>query len=431
MSINKRIQSKFTQVLLSSTGIRLIRATHHRHYKNIHHSASLALFLDVSDPASHFAIRVLPLIMEKISLPIHVYLVPPAKPDVVNDLSLYRQHKLRDVRMMAAYYGITDWPSSAQLDVTQFLNFYQALIECHEGHQFLEQALPLSRSMWRENLPRDSDTIAAVSDTHIANQLAENAQFQRRLGHYLGGMFYFEGEWFSVLDRLQHLHRRLVSRGHTQQDSLFLTAATAPSVPKVDTNELDFFFSFRSPYSYLAVSQIIDLKKRYELKIRVRPVLPMVMRGVPLPRVKQLYIITDCHREAVSKKIPFAPFCDPLGRGVERCLKIFQFAEQQQRPLEFIKEISQGIWSQGLDVSNDRGLKILLMRAGLNWQQAFDFEANADLLSLTNANGDALNRLGLWGVPSFRLGDVALWGQDRIALLEAIMRHSKLPKTAA
>jgi len=31
--------------------------------------------------------------------------------------------------------------------------------------------------------------------------------------------------------------------------------------------------------------------------------------------------------------------------------------------------------------------------------------------------------LGLWGVPSFRVGDVAVWGQDRLWVIEAELKR--------
>ena len=32
-------------------------------------------------------------------------------------------------------------------------------------------------------------------------------------------------------------------------------------------------------------------------------------------------------------------------------------------------------------------------------------------------NRESLTDMGLWGVPSFRIGELAFWGQDRIWLL--------------
>ena len=39
--------------------------------------------------------------------------------------------------------------------------------------------------------------------------------------------------------------------------------------------------------------------------ITLRPVLPMVMRALPVPLKKRLYIIRDCKREAERFDLPF------------------------------------------------------------------------------------------------------------------------------
>jgi 2-hydroxychromene-2-carboxylate isomerase len=44
------------------------------------------------------------------------------------------------------------------------------------------------------------------------------------------------------------------------------------------TLTFDVFWSFRSPYSYLATGRIVRLAEQYELAVRVRPVLPIAVR---------------------------------------------------------------------------------------------------------------------------------------------------------
>ena len=44
------------------------------------------------------------------------------------------------------------------------------------------------------------------------------------------------------------------------------------------TLEADLFWSFRSPYSYLATPEYRKLTEDYDLKINVRPVYPIAIR---------------------------------------------------------------------------------------------------------------------------------------------------------
>ena len=44
------------------------------------------------------------------------------------------------------------------------------------------------------------------------------------------------------------------------------------------TLSFDLFWSFRSPYSYLATGRIVRLADEYDLDVSVRPVLPIAVR---------------------------------------------------------------------------------------------------------------------------------------------------------
>ncbi len=56
---------------------------------------------------------------------------------------------------------------------------------------------------------------------------------------------------------------------------------------------LDFYFSFRSPYSYLAADRVFKLADLYKIPVIPKPVMPMVNRGISLPKVKRNYILRD------------------------------------------------------------------------------------------------------------------------------------------
>ena len=44
------------------------------------------------------------------------------------------------------------------------------------------------------------------------------------------------------------------------------------------TLAIDLFWSFRSPYSYLATPRLVELARDFDLDVRVRPVLPIAVR---------------------------------------------------------------------------------------------------------------------------------------------------------
>ena len=62
-------------------------------------------------------------------------------------------------------------------------------------------------------------------------------------------------------------------------------------------------------------------------------------------------------------------------------------------------------------------------RAGLNWEEARQALGNPAWREIAEANRAELLGLGLWGVPSFRVGDTVVWGQDRLwAIQDALLQ---------
>jgi len=235
-----------------------------------------------------------------------------------------------------------------------------------------------------------------------------NAARRRALGHYASGMVWFEGEWYWGLDRLHFLERRL---GASEAELLF----PPPREAAASTGGcFEMFFSLRSPYSYLALERVPLLAEQWQAQLLLKPVLPMVMRALPVPRAKRLYIVRDCKREAERLGIPFGRIEDPVGAGVERGLAILHRAIPAGTGLAFARSFARGVWAEGLNAASEQGLRRIVERAGLDWQDAQEALADPGWREAVERNREQLFALGLWGVPTFRVGEQATFGQDRL-----------------
>ena len=165
--------------------------------------------------------------------------------------------------------------------------------------------------------------------------------------------------------------------------------------------------------------QLMELRDRHGIEVTVRPVLPMVMRGLPVPTAKRLYIVHDAKREADRLGIPFGHVCDPLGQGIGHCMAVFfGCAVGKGLELEFPASVMQGIWSEARDVGHLPDLLFLSERAGISEAEVRAAIEDSSWQESAKANREALTDMGLWGVPSLRIGSYSSWGQDRIPALE-------------
>ena len=144
------------------------------------------------------------------------------------------------------------------------------------------------------------------------------------------------------------------------------------------------------------------------------------MRGIPAPRAKQRYIITDAARDGREFGVPFGRVVDPFGEPVKRAFALFPQADAQGKGMEFVTAYLQAAWFDGIDITTDAGLHTVTENAGLSWSSVNESSTTNDWEALLAGNLGTLTDENLWGVPSFRVSggsqqDVyACWGQDRI-----------------
>ena len=135
-----------------------------------------------------------------------------------------------------------------------------------------------------------------ASNTSIAEARRE------KLGHYLGGTLYYGGEWYWGLDRLHYLEARLAQLGARKNgvEGLIYEPPTTPVRSGNTRAVIHWYLSFRSPYTAIVRERVKAMADSYGAELKLKFVLPMVMRGLPVPPNKKKYIPFDAAREAVK-----------------------------------------------------------------------------------------------------------------------------------
>jgi len=85
---------------------------------------------------------------------------------------------------------------------------------------------------------------------------------------------------------------------------------------------IDVYFSFRSPYSYLATPDMLRLTEDYDVKVDLRPVLPIAVRSPDFFKPENVkrarYIRMDWLRRADFLGMPnHWPKPDPIVQDME------------------------------------------------------------------------------------------------------------------
>jgi 2-hydroxychromene-2-carboxylate isomerase len=383
------------------------------------------LYYRADDPYSHLLVQVAPRLVREYGF--HIDIVPVAPPGLNANPApeMLLHHALEDAAILAEVHGLSFPRDASPPPEDRVRRVHAVLLEPRPFEAQMRLANELGEAVWHDDgeaLASLVDCYGGISGEAVRPALDANYAALERAGHYQPGMLQYGGDWYWGVDRLGHLEARLhregakgsIGLGHRRSPYLasLLTAASEPRV--------ELFMSFRSPYSYVSIHQFKHLRDRYGVEIEVRPVLPMVMRGLAVPRGKRLYIAFDAKREADRLGVPYGRVCDPLGKGIGYCMAVFfHCAEPRGIGLDFFDEVMRGAWSEGRDIAHLPDLVELSGRAGISEADVRAAIAQGGWEERAQQNRDALTSMGLWGVPSFRIGSYRSWGQDRVPLVEA------------
>lgn len=389
-------------------------------------------FHQTDDPYSALAAASLPRLLARYNITITPHVVGPPPDNAAPEREKLISYSRRDAAVLARRWGLAFTDSGAQPAPSDVQRTTRLLVAAADDGSFTRVAGELSARLWTEPERLAGDGQALVEPTEAQAHLAASDALRERLGHYLGASFFYAGEWYWGIDRLHHLERRLQSLGaqHAGVNGLlFAPPADLQETVSVEAAPaLDFFFSLRSPYSAIVAPRVFDLARHTGASVRLRFVLPMVMRGLPVPRSKRLYISLDAAREALVRGTPFGRLNDPVGRPTERGLALIPLAERFGRGEAYVLSFMHGVWAEGLDAGSDRGLRKIVERAGIDWDHARAALKDGSWRKTAEANRAELSGLGLWGVPSFHAGNTSAWGQDRLwAIEEALLKTGDTP----
>jgi len=384
----------------------------------------LDYFHQVDDPYSHLLVQRLAALKARYGATIRPWLASPPDDAAAPERGRLQRYALGDAALVAPAYGVTFPEGACQPSAAATRDAAGRLAAALSEQDFAGVATAVGEALWTgAALPAGGwmDPTAALA--------AGDAE-RKRLGHYLGGMIHLEGEWYWGVDRLHHLEERLAALGFDAAPGappiapfrdLTLDAAPRPGHRPV----IDVWFSFRSPYSWIAFPRVRRLAQHYGAELRLRYILPMVMRGLPVPREKSRYIMLDTKREADRVGLPFGKVLDPVGKGVERSIAVLHHAVPLGLGEAFAERILRATWSEAADLTDDGVFYGLAAEAGLSKAQVDAALADESWREAAEINRQALFDAGLWGAPTYRVdGGDALWGQDRLWALERDVRRA-------
>lgn len=198
---------------------------------------------------------------------------------------------------------------------------------------------------------------------------------------------------------------------------------------------LEIYYSFRSPYSYLAVDRLADIARRYTVEADFRPVRPLALREPDFfERARKQflpYLFRDVMREAERLDLVVVPpNPDPVDMDMaggrvaadqpimDRLMALGVAAAETGEGLLFAQAVGRVIWGGIENWHEETVLRQTLGEAGLDIDALAEWAAaNEQILQQVIERNEAAQLEHHWGVPLMVLDGEPFFGQDRIDAL--------------
>lgn len=386
-------------------------------------------FHQVEDAYSHLAAQLLRPLLETYDFELVPHLVTVERDRNLPEPELLPPLARHEAAKLAPCYGLR-FPEAASAPKPELVDRARAVLARVAPSEFPEAAVAVGEAL-READASELEALGrkwgAADPQDVAQALKSGHARRASAGHYSGAMFFHNREWYWGADRTYLLEERLTALG-ARRVGKTASVCARPEIlmgPRRDDGSLtlEIYPSLRSSYTAVIFDTALELVRETGVRGVVRPVLPMVMRGVPATRQKGIYIFTDAAREASALGRDFGPCYDPIGEPVRRAYSLWPWAREQGRGNELLQSFLRRAFYEGVNTGSDESLRRVVEAAGLPWDEAQRRVGNTDWEDEIEANRVAMLDMGCWGVPSFRLLDregnqvLAVWGQDRLWLV--------------
>jgi 2-hydroxychromene-2-carboxylate isomerase len=182
------------------------------------------------------------------------------------------------------------------------------------------------------------------------------------------------------------------------------------------TKEIDFYFDFISPYTYLAYKKIQSLPKN--IKINYKPILLgglHNLEGITPPafvRSKLKHMINDCLLIAKKDNFDFKWNSKFPINSLNIMRGYFSISSLNQA--KYIETLFDAYWRDDLDISKEEILTPLLEQCKIDKDIFFKTIKDPVIKErLKDATKNAHEK-EVFGAPTFTVNNKIFWGQDRL-----------------
>jgi len=191
---------------------------------------------------------------------------------------------------------------------------------------------------------------------------------------------------------------------------------------------IDYYASLNSPWTHMGAARIEAMAMAHGASLRIWPVdfgaIFPASGGLPLPKrapQRQAYRLMELRRwrEYLGVPINIQPKHFPANEQAAACCVIALRETQGDAPaIRLAHRVLKALWQEEKNTGDSETLGGLIREIGLDPDAVMKLGAESRWAEKRIADTQAALDRGVFGAPSYVIGDEIFWGQDRLFFVE-------------
>ncbi len=189
---------------------------------------------------------------------------------------------------------------------------------------------------------------------------------------------------------------------------------------------IDYYYSLISPFTYLGHARLLDVAARHGARVVHKPVrLPQVFAetgGVPVAQrapQRQAYRLAELARWREHLGVPLV--LQPAHFPTDESLAARVVIAAQRAGLvcdDLALGFLRAVWAEERDIADPGTVRAVVEAAGLDPERLLADAARPEAQAAWEDNTREAIARGVFGAPTYAVGDRLFWGQDRLDFVE-------------
>ncbi|MGE4239925.1 2-hydroxychromene-2-carboxylate isomerase [Ramlibacter sp.] len=195
------------------------------------------------------------------------------------------------------------------------------------------------------------------------------------------------------------------------------------------TKAFDFWFDVGSPAAYLAWTQVPAIARETGATVNYKPfllggVFQAIGNKSPMEvPAKGRYVLADFERHARHYGVPFKanPNFPISTLMLMRGATGLQMRDADKM-IPYVDAVYRAFWAEGRNMSDPTVVGEVLQAVGFDAGEILQLTADAEVKERLKSDTQAAVARGVFGAPTFFVGDDMYWGQDRLDFLRRALQ---------